>query len=151
MTSHSRNDGFSLVEVIMAVFLLGAAAVGTLNTLVVAMRSSEAHRQHSAAQAWLQNASDAINAVPRMPCTYGEASLRSFYLGVARAVPAPNDWSASQISIERAVAFWNGTDYGTTCFEEIGLHLQKITLTVTSPDGEIIKQLEMVKGVDQDE
>jgi prepilin-type N-terminal cleavage/methylation domain-containing protein len=147
----ARDDGFSLVEVIMAVFLLGTAAIGTLNTLVVAMRSSEAHRQHSAAQAWLQNASDAINAVPRMPCTYGEASMRSFYLGVARAVPAPNDWSSNQISIERAVEFWNGTDYGSICYEDIGLRLQKITLTVTSPDGEIIKQLEMVKGVDQDD
>ncbi len=135
----------------MAVVLLGAAAAGTLSALVVAMQGSEAHRQHSAAQAWLQNASDAVNAVPRMPCTFGESAMRSFYLGVARSVPPPNEWSANQISIERAIEFWNGTDYGSTCYEEIGLHLQKITLTVTSPDGEIIKQLEIIKGVDQDE
>lgn len=152
MTETRRRDaGISLVEVLVAIVLLGFAAAGTLSTMAMAMRGSEWHRQHAAAQAWLQNASDAVNATPRMPCTFGEAAMRSFYVGVARAVPPPNNWTTSQISIERSIEFWNGYDYGAVCYEDIGLKLQKVTLTVKSPDPpfEIIKQLEMVKGVDQ--
>lgn len=154
----SRDRGVSLVEILVAIVLLGSAIAGTLGTLLTATLGGEIHRDHSRAHAWLQSASDILYAEPKTACSAtavdkGESAVRSAYDAVIDAVPNPPDWNDWQIRVVPPVKFWNAANldsdpdveyfFGADC--DPSLTLQLITLEVKSPSGKIIKTVEIVK------
>jgi hypothetical protein len=46
------------------------------------------------------------------------------------------------------VRYWDGTSYGTTCYDDLvhRLPLQEITLEVRNPRGDVVRTLALVKG-----
>lgn len=147
----ATDRGSGLIEILVAVVLLGLGAAGTLTALTVAIRGSGQAARLSSARRWLISAADyvASDAVPRVACTSGEPAVRSAYQSAAQSVSSarPAGWSASSITVDAAVLFWNGTSYGTTCYESSGLRLQLITLRATSPTGGQTETLTLVKSI----
>lgn len=149
MTERARDRGTGLIEILVAVTLLGLGAVGTLTAMTVAIRGSVDHEELSGARRWVVSAADALvsDDVPRVACTAGESTVRAAYQAAAQAVTngRPDGWAASQLTVQSPVLFWNGSTFGTTCYEANGLELQQITLVAVAPDGETDEVLTVVK------
>ena len=153
-----RDTGFTLIEVLIAIVLLGGVIAGTMATLQATTLSGEIHRDHSRAHAWLQSASDVLYAAPKTQCNTtdadkGELTVRTTYDAIIDAAPKPAEWSAWQIKVVPKVKFWNSANldtdpdleyfFGAGC--DPSLQLQLIEIQVASPSGRIIESVEIVK------
>ena len=148
----------SLIEILIAIVLLGGVIAGTMATLRATTLSGAIHRDHSRAHAWLQTASDILYAEPKVACNSadvdkGEATVRAAYDAVIDAVPNPPEWKDWQIRVVPTVKFWNAANldsdpdveyyFGADCDPSLGLQL--VQLEVKSPSGRIIETVEIVK------
>jgi type II secretory pathway pseudopilin PulG len=145
----------SLVEILVSCLLLGTAGVSMLGALTATVAASRYERDHSRAQVWLQSAIEELQAAERHGCDQGEPTIRAAYLQHIRDnVVNPPGWTDTQLDIATPVKAWNGERYWNPydpaspgdCFDNDGFRLQLITIVVTSPDGEVIEQVSVVKG-----
>jgi type II secretory pathway pseudopilin PulG len=150
-TGHQADRGSGLVEVLVAIVLLGLGATGTLTALAAAIRGSAEESRLTGARAWLVSAADYVvsDGVPRVACTGGESAVRSAYQTAVQNVTngRPADWQASQVTIVPPVLFWNGSGFGSTCWEANGLKLQEFTIKVVSST---TKETEIITVVKRD-
>ena len=147
----ARDTGFSLVEVVIAILLISVTATASLVTLRTAVKASATNRDHANAHAWLQTATDVLYGVERQDCGTTTASLestvRAYYESVIRTTSNPAGWPSTNIEVVSPVKFWDGqSTYQATCYDDLGINLQLITLRVRNPDGEIVETVEIVKG-----
>jgi type II secretory pathway pseudopilin PulG len=151
----TRDSGMSMVEIVVSILLLGTSGVSMLDALQATVHASKYERDHSRAQVWLQSAIEELQAAERQGCDQGEETVRAAYLAVVRDnVVNPPGWSDSQLTIQKPVKVWDGERYWDPydtaspgqCFDNQGFRLQLITIVVTSPDGEVIEQVSVVKG-----
>ena len=155
---HRHDAGVTLVEILIAIVLMGGVVAGTMATLRATILSGTIHRDHSNAHSWLQSASDILYASPKVPCNNtdadkGEAKVRAAYDAVIAPLPNPQDWKDWQIRVIPTVQFWNSGNldsdpdieffFGTGC--DPSLTLQLVTLQVRSPSGKIIESVSIVK------
>jgi type II secretory pathway pseudopilin PulG len=145
----------SLIEIVVSVLLLGTSGVSMLSALTATVAASKYERDHARAQVWLQSAIEELQAADRQGCDQGEATVRAAYLQHIRDnVINPPGWADSQVDIAMPVKAWDGERYWDPydaaspddCFDNQGFKLQLITIVVTSPDGEVIEQVSVVKG-----
>jgi len=151
-TKHARrrgDDGFSLVEVLVSIVLIGTVTVAMLVALRVSVKASALDRDHINAHAWLQGATDILYGYDRLDCgtvaASLEASVRTTYDGYVQTAPKPLDWDGT-IEVVNPVLFWNGDQYSPTCYDDMGINLQLITLRVYGPDNKIVESVQIVKG-----
>jgi len=150
--------GVTLLEVLIAIVLLGLVVSGSLAGLRGTVLAGTLHRDHSNAHAWLQSASDVLYGAPKAYCDatapdQGEAAVRAAYDAVVDSVDNPEGWSNQQIGVVPTVRFWNAVQldadvdreyvFGPTC--DPSLALQLIRIEVRAPSGRIIESLELVK------
>lgn len=144
------DRGSGLIEILVAVVLLGLGATGTLTAVAAAIKGSSQEARLTGARRWLVSATDYVVSpnVPRVACTGGEAAVRSAYQTAIRnvATSRPDGWVAAQITVVAPVTFWNGSGFGSTCYETSGLRLQQFTVRVQSPDGQQVETITVVKG-----
>lgn len=144
----------------MAVVLLGLVVTAILATLRTTTTASGIDRDHAVSFTWLQAASDEIFREPRVPCTSGQAAAISAYDAAAKSVPRPVTWAtepAATIAVTN-VEYLGRLDPNldfewdaSFCFEggafgDSPLFTQRITIEARSPDGGIVKTLQMVKS-----
>lgn len=156
----SEDAGFSLVEAVLSIALLGLLATGTMTLMFSGLKAGTLQRDHANAHAWLQSAADRIYAIDKEPCNaadadHGESAVRAVYDAAVDAVPNPEGWTDSQIRVVPPVEFWNAVDangdqisefsFGADCQDSQGLTLQRIELEVVSTSGVIIEAVEIVK------
>ena len=151
-TPRRLDRGFSLVEILVAVVLLGTAGVAVLGAMGASVRASSTHRDLTNAQVWLQGAADVLQGQLREDCddvgSAGEAEprIRLIYQGYVRALANPDGWPAADITVLQPVLFWDGDQYQSLCHDNDGINLQLVTIRVTSPNGRIVRTLQAVKG-----
>jgi hypothetical protein len=148
----------TLVELLLAIVLMGGVVAGTMATLRATVISSTLHRDHSNAHGWLQSSSDILYAAPKVACDgsqpdNGEATVRAAYESVVDGVANPQDWQDWQIRVVPPVQFWNAANldadpdieffFGSDCDPSLGLQL--IEIEVRSTNGKIIESVEIVK------
>ena len=153
-----RDGGATIVEILIAVVLIGGVIAGTMATLRATTIAGTLHRDHSNAHGWLQSASDILYAAPKVSCDSsqadnGEATVRAAYETIVDGVPNPQDWKDWQIRIVGPVQFWNSGNidadpdieffFGSDC--DPSLTLQLIQLEVRSTNNKIIESVEIVK------
>lgn len=151
-TEHDRrraDEGFSLVEVLVSIVLIGTVTVAMLVALRVSVKASALDRDHINSHAWLQGATDILYGYDRLDCgtvaAPQEAAVRTTYDGYVQTAPKPLNWNG-QIKVIGPILFWNGDQYTPTCYDDLGINLQLITLRVYGPDNKIVESVQIVKG-----
>ena len=143
------DGGFSLVEVLCAIVLISTVTVAMLVTLRVSVKASSLDRDHINSHAWLQGATDILYGYDRTDCgsvaSPDEMGVWTAYDSIVQGAPKPNNWNGT-IEIVHPILFWNGDTYTPTCYDDLGINLQLITLRVHGPDNKIIESIQIVKG-----
>jgi hypothetical protein len=157
----SGDSGTSLVEILVAIVLLGTAVLATLTALRGSIIGTAVERDHAKAYQWLQSSVGVLKATERVGCdlapedtaySTGEEKVRLTYQQIIRdQVVNPPGWADYQLKVIQPVEVWDGTRYWDpavapqSCYDSAGFKLQLLKIEVTSPSGKIIEQLEVVK------
>jgi prepilin-type N-terminal cleavage/methylation domain-containing protein len=131
------DDGFSLVEVLIATVVFGLAAVALLGALFSLVRSSSLHRTQSQANSVL--ASAAASVVDPVSNPYNP-TCGSVTYDATNGVTLPNGWSTANVSA--SVTDRVAIDGSNTCTPTA---LQTVTITVTLPNSSGTWTLDVVK------
>ncbi|MGD9701601.1 MAG: type II secretion system protein J [Acidimicrobiia bacterium] len=153
------DAGFSLVELIVAISLMGIATTSVLGGLWSATRVSNVTNDKAKVEAVLSSAADRLTGWAYLPCPGNDAN--GGYLPIVQAAAGTVGWPASTVTI-LDLSYWSPTGDaagswaaqnglgGTECNQAVGLStsrtLQKITIRVAAPDGRTVRQLEVVKN-----
>lgn len=153
-----RDRGSSLIEVVIAVALMGVVISGVFGAMWSAIHLSKFSDDQAKVEAVLGSAADRLANYAYIPCptniSYGG------YLPIIQAAAGTVDWPSSTVALT-GMYFWNPTSPAsgtwlvtnalsvTECNETASLTtartLQRIQFTVTSPSG-YAKTLEVVKS-----
>lgn len=131
------------------------SVLAAVRTTVIATTTE---RDHSKAQQWLQSAVQVIEDETfgdcRDPSDVAQSHtevLAQYQTKIQADANPPIGWAPSQLSIVSPLDVWDGTGwtgYPTAgdCYDDFGLQLQRITIQVVSPDGSILRTVQVVKG-----
>ena len=122
--ARERNErGETLVELVVAIAILGLAAVAILGSLMMSVRTSVMHRNDATGAAYVRSFAEAIQSSVDANGYSSCASAESTYAGVT--VP---DLPASYTKSVTAVQSWNGSTWGACTANGV----QRLDLAVTS-------------------
>ena len=141
----TRNDrGFTFVEVVVTVTLMAIVVAPILAAVSTAVRESARSRSAAQVETTIVNAADRVNRAPKV-CDYNvyvKAAVRAQQWDENRAsiveehyVP-PADLSQQGQWVPGACEIDTATD----------LLVQRITITITSPDGKVSRTIQVVKS-----
>ena len=134
-TRASRSDrGDTLLELIVAIAIMGIALTAIIGALGSSILVSDVHRKQATAGAGVRNYAEAIQTFVNSGGYVNCAGPSSY---AAAGYTSPTGYSASQSS----ATTWNGSAW-TSCVTDPGL--QRITLQVASNDGRASEQLTLV-------
>ena len=151
------DGGYTLVEVLVSLALLGMVVSSILPAMWTAVRVSRISDVQAKVEAVLGSAVDRVSNYGWNPCP--EADATGGYAAKASNAAAIFDWPASTVSVVR-VQYWdtstrtwsdtNPVPAGDCSRTVIAITkertLQKVTIRVTSPDGEDSNQVDVVMG-----
>lgn len=139
-----RDGGFSLVEMVVTVTLMGLAMIPLMVAALSLVKNSSFNRNATRVETVLSNAADRVNRATES-CDY-----TIYYEAAVQA----EGWSESQVSVNYAwytpgaTATTAGTWQAGACpaggYSD-GL-VQRVNITVTSPDGRISRSVQVVKS-----
>ncbi|HVK26256.1 MAG TPA: type II secretion system protein [Actinokineospora sp.] len=133
----TRSDrGETLIELLIAVVILGVGAVAIGAGLTTGVLASDIHRKQSTAGATVRD--------------YGEAIQHAVATGGYVACAAPSVYNAPSgfvvptgyTASVTAAKYWNGTAFVATCSPDRGL--QQLSLQVAGADGRATERLVVV-------
>jgi Tfp pilus assembly protein PilV len=148
----TRGDrGETLIELLIAVVLLGSVVGATLVAMSTTVRSTLWERERATAQMWIQSAVEALEETTALDCNEDgrtEVSLRADYEAAIRSsVEPPPGWSAEQIRVVPPVLFWDtNNQFQSVCYDDVGLDLQLVEIEVSSSGGSVVESVEVVIG-----
>jgi prepilin-type N-terminal cleavage/methylation domain-containing protein len=132
------DRGDTLIELLVAVVVMGIAVVAVSGGIAVSIRLSDVHRKQAQAGAYIRDFAEAVeNAVQASPTGYvacaGAGTYDTYYTvpSAAFTVPAPSP-----------VRYWDGSSFGTTCGTDIGV--QELTLRIESTDNLVSEKLVII-------
>ena len=133
MSGHD-DRGETLLELLVAIMIIGIAVVVIVGGLVTSVLMSDIHRKQATAGTAVRDYAEAIeNAVAGG--SYVSCATRSSY---ATGYTPPSGYTASVTG----VAYWSGTAWQPTCGTDTGL--QQLTVRVASSDGRAAEQVVIV-------
>ena len=156
MTKQDR--GSSLIEVVIAVSLMGLVVPGILGAMWSAIRLSSFSDDQAKVEAVLGGAADRLANYAYIPCPTSTGS--GGYLPIIQAATGPVQWPSGAVALTK-IEFWNPISASTGTWQNINLlsssecnesaslttsrTLQRISFTVTAPSG-VSASLEVVKS-----
>jgi prepilin-type N-terminal cleavage/methylation domain-containing protein len=128
-----REAGLTLVEVLMAVAILGIGVVAIVGGMMTSIKSSDLERR----------AADAQTAVR----AYAEAVAGATYAACASSYATTGFTAPTGFTTSMTVSYWNATtsSFGSTCTVPTDSGLQKVALTVAATDGRATETLTIAK------
>jgi prepilin-type N-terminal cleavage/methylation domain-containing protein len=148
-----RDRGLTFIEVLVAIVLLGTAVVAVLAATRATIIGSTTERDHAKAHQWLQSAIGVIEAIDFANCdsiTVDGAEVEAVYDGAVNTdAERPEGFTGATIDV-LTPKVWDGTrfvdfDTQSQCYDQFLLRQQLVEIVVTSPDGRIIENVEVVK------
>jgi prepilin-type N-terminal cleavage/methylation domain-containing protein len=154
----ARDRGFTFIELLVAVVLLGTIVVATLAGLRAAIVAGTVDENHSKTYAWLQTASDAIATTDYKSCSsFSNDEIVSAYQSAVDAATRPEGWSttgamlvSSVRYLSRATTTGSPEVWDTNCAADNSaspVYPQLVKLVVISPDGNLTRTIEVIKSV----
>jgi type II secretory pathway pseudopilin PulG len=138
--SQPANDqGETLVELIIAVMIMGIAVVAIVSGLGTSILMSDVHRKQATAATYVRDYAEAIeNAVAGGGYTACNAPS---YAGTA--VPGFDATKYQKSIVASSSKYWNGTSWQSAC-PAVDTGLQQVTLQVNSIDNRATETLAIV-------
>ena len=138
---HGDDSGESLLELLVAVTIMGIALVAIVGGLVTAILMSDIHRKQATAGSTLRYYAEAVEA------SVGAASSAYIACATTTTYASPTGFSApsgyaAQVT---GVRYWNdvGRTFSSTCPSPDG-GVQKVSLRVGSSDGRASETVDIV-------
>jgi prepilin-type N-terminal cleavage/methylation domain-containing protein len=139
------DQGFSFVEVVVTIVLLGVLVTAILTAVRASITASSVSRTAAQVESVLLNAVDRVNRAPRgdFPCDLSAPVV---------AAVETQGWPAANAAVAQeyldAGSWQTGPAGAQACpggvFRQ-GL-VQRISITITSPDGELSRTIQVVKS-----
>lgn len=127
-----RQEGESLVELLLAVALLGTTSVSVLAAFGTLVKSSDVGRRTSAAATRLTAAAQAVADNGRVP--FLDAFAPDYDPAVGGVLP---DDTVTEVAVVPPVRFWDGSTFTDQCSDEARANrLQLLTVRVRTASGE---------------
>jgi prepilin-type N-terminal cleavage/methylation domain-containing protein len=125
--------GLTLVEVLLAVAILGIGVVAVVGGMMTSIKSSDMERRAADGQTALRAYAEAVAGATYAACATSYA---------ATGFAAPAEFTASM-----SVSYWNAasSSFGSTCTAATDSGLQKVALTVAATDGRATETLSIAK------
>ena len=127
-TREGSDHGETLIELVVAVAILGIAGVAILGGLMMSVRASVLHRNDATGGAYVRSFAEAIQTNVDVNGYKSCANAASGYTGVA--VP---DLPTGYVSSVTAVQSWNGSVWGACTAD--GIQRLDLKVTTTGDDG----------------
>ncbi|HJQ47749.1 MAG TPA: type II secretion system protein [Amycolatopsis sp.] len=129
----ARGDrGETLLELLVAVVILGIAGVAIAGGLITSVRASDIHRKQATAGAAVRDYAETIETAVDTGGGYVACGTPAY----TYAAPPGFSRTISQIQ------YWTGSAFQSGCTSDSGL--QRLTLQVASSDGRASEQLVVV-------
>ena len=141
-TRGGSDSGETLIEVLVAIVILGIAAVAILAGLQLSVTTSDIHRKETTGGAYARNYAEAIERyVAAAPGNYQACATAGAYgpATVGFAADLPPRFTATQAPARRVLP--DGTT-GACSGNDTGV--QQVDITVSSDDGRASEQLTVV-------
>jgi type II secretory pathway pseudopilin PulG len=132
------ENGETLVEVLLAVAIMGIAVVAIMAGLTTSVLMSDIHRKQSTAGAVVRAYSEAIEHSVADGHYTACASTSSYASPAGFTVPSGFTGSV----VAGSMRYWNGTAWQTSCGTDTGL--QQLRVQVASDDGRATEQVTVV-------
>jgi prepilin-type N-terminal cleavage/methylation domain-containing protein len=144
----ASDRGFGLVEVIVTISLMSIALVPIMLAAVMTLRASSQSRINARVETVLANAADRVTRAPAKSCDY------TVYI---QAAAQAQGWDANQVSATYAYyqppaagptaeGTWIADPDGCPNGMQPDRLVQRVTITVVSPDGSVRRTMEVVKS-----
>jgi prepilin-type N-terminal cleavage/methylation domain-containing protein len=124
------DEGFTLVECVMAIAIMGIAFAALLGGMFTFQTAATSHSRQADGANYIRQYAEVVSALPYQACT---ASY------VASGFSVPSGWTAAL-----SAQYWNGTAFVSTC-PATDQGLDVVHLTLTSTDGRDSETLDVVK------
>ena len=147
-TAEGADRGLSLVEILVAITLMGTVGVSVLVALQVTIIGSRIERDHARAHQWLQSSTEVlVNDITWESCdNHSAAWLQGYYQSALQSSSAlvPDGFVSTDLQIPVLVEF-AGPDniYGSVCAAVEDR--QRVTIQVENDNGDIIESVQVVK------
>jgi prepilin-type N-terminal cleavage/methylation domain-containing protein len=133
----SEDRGETLIELLVAVAIMGVALVAIIGAFGASITMSDVHRKQASAGAAVRNYAELVtNYVAGTG--YSSCAAASAYSAGTVGYTAPSGYSATPASIK----YWSGSAWSASCGTDTGL--QQLTLTVSSTDTRASERLVLV-------
>ena len=142
-----RADGFSYVEILVSIVLVGSVVIATLVSLRATIVANEVGDQRSQLLLWMQNGVEAVQRHPYEPCTSGVAGVAAAYDSAVAAVVPPDGMGGGSLTVD-GVEFLSIEPvthverWGTQC--DTGRGVQLVTMRAIAPDASQTITLEVI-------
>lgn len=123
-----RDDGETLVEVLVASTILGIGAVAILTALQYSVEASDMGRKQSTGGTYVRSLAEAVqNHVAAAPANY-QPCAAGYVAAVAATVTLPSGYTPSNLGTQT----WNGASW-VTCTAANDRGAQRVHLQVAAP------------------
>lgn len=136
-----RNDrGDTLIEIIVAVAILGLAAVAILGGLTLSVKVSDSHRKQANSSGFARDYAEAIeHYVGKAANNYQKCATANVYSPSTVGFTVPAGYTATQSA---ALTWSTGQSQWLACTTDPGV--QRVTLTVASNDARATDTLRVI-------
>jgi type II secretory pathway pseudopilin PulG len=141
-----RDGGFSIVEIVITISLMGIVVAPILTAVALSIRASSTSLTAAEVETVLVNAVDRVNRAPRTNAT---ACLLT---GPVGAAVETHGWPASSATVGHEYldpsGVWRTDASGTACPGGVFQNrlVQRITVKITSPEHGVSRTLQVVRS-----
>ncbi|MCU1392954.1 MAG: spaP [Ilumatobacteraceae bacterium] len=139
-----RDSGFSYVEVLVSVLLLGTAGVAVLGAAAQTGRGATVLRTQSDVQTALAATSDALNGITPVACATAASSYQTAARTRFDTLGLQRGWTNAAVTVTNVQSF-NPTSHAFDSGCTSAGATQKVTITITAPDGST-KSIDVLTG-----
>lgn len=138
--SSRRDDGSTFIEIMVSIVLIGIVVIGILAAVRVNIKASSLIYDAADLETVLLNAADRIDRATIRDCHYENE---------VNAAAPDETWTITVVEHQRLVADPTGDpdlDWENCEFPLSAFDVERVTVRVTSPNGEISRTMMVVKG-----